>query len=1140
MKNPKLLLLNLFFTGFLSAQQLFINREWEISNGNPGNMENVALALDPAGNLVLISNHKTGNNANIFIKSVRSNGEINWQQTNLGLPLTEDYGVDVKIDASGNVYACGAKHNGVNYDYFMAKYDPSGTLIWQQIYNGTSNGNDVPTALEIDGKGNVYVTGSSFDNKSDYDFATLKLSGLNGTIQWVKRYDFSKLYEIPTDIAIDHNGDVLVCGASAQNTLNSDFAVVKYNGVTGNQVQSKRHNSPNNGYDLPSEMVIDVNNNLYVVGTANNNTSNKDIKLIAYSSSLQIQWTKYLDKSGNADEAYGLSLDDVGNILITGYFTKANGGTNQLTGKFDKNNGNQLWLVEQSALNDMASAKGHKIKTDSKGNSYTSGIQENNGKSELITRSFDAQGKLRWEKTFSDGVNGSFHSSQLLVRDGEVFVTGHSKEFDINKSITLKYVEHEKPIRPIPPVGPPTHNANELIVRFNKSVINEQIINRIHTEAGNLVQFVNNDMLAQLQQATGFDWTNLQTFKIHRRMTTADNVSVNRLGETIVMDDFWATLSIFVSADHNLDQVIQSLGGLYPSIVYAEKNVIGQLLSDPNDNFYTLRQAGLFDNQYGINVNAAWDKQVGQFHTKVGVFDTGINWRHEDFGDGTTSGTKVIGGWDFYNNAALFSQTNPDEDGHGTGTSGIIGALRNNGIGVAGIAGGDMQNGNVGCQLFSLKITQSSTEFIDYANIAAAIIEGAAYNPATGYGYGLHIQNHSWGGGSSFTLRDAVRTCNLNNCIFIAASGNDNSNVILYPASYPDNWVLKVGASDTTGSKTSLSVYGNDLDVIAPGTKDIYQTLDFSTNTSYGDIGDGTSIAAPHVSGVAALLYSEHHINNGYPNNLAHEDVEYFLQKFATDILPFSYDEATGHGRINASASLEKVSLPNYFVKHFGGQSNTSQSVTSNVSIQLLEGINDLAVGQYSADRYEITHTYTHVFPLTQTVLDCWPRFGSSIGYSDNPTILNDNAITTSFSINQNVVTVTAKTNAWFIAYDQSPKLVNKWIPVSPDKLITGYSLHIQDNAITGISVNNSIEKLEIYPNPSSNLVYITYNVLSLEHLKLELVDPSGRIIAIPSLKEQQLGENKLTLDISTLAQGIYFLNLSTDNQLIVKPLIKQ
>ncbi|NBV68996.1 MAG: T9SS C-terminal target domain-containing protein [Flavobacteriia bacterium] len=1143
-------------SGQISAQQTYVNKEWDVYSGNPGQYDYVSTALDPNGNLISISNNQPNGNSNIFLNCICPIGNVLWQENCTSLPLVEDYGVDVKVDNFGNSYTCGAKHNGNNYDYYIAKYSQTGVLIWDYQYNGIGNSDDAPSALVLDANYNVYVTGSSYGTNTYTDFATLKIDGANGALIWESRYNFNNKPEVATDIKIDGTGNVLVCGASAQNFFNSDFAVVKYNGSNGNQIAVKRHNSPGNGYDLPSEMVIDANNFIYVLGTSNSNLPNKDIKLIAYDPSLQIQWTEYIDKSGGSDEGYGITLDSNGDLIITGYCTKSSGGTDCVTAKYAPSTGNQIWINEKTALVDTQTSKGRKVKTDSNGNIYVTSEADINGTRDLVTFSYDSNGQLRWEKSFNNPSNGSDNASKILVNNESIFVTGKSNDGGIDNTVTIKYATKEKPLDPVTDINGNQYVDNELLIRFDTSAVIKDVIDKKDFTFGILSDFVKPNVLNELELKTGFSWKSLSTFKIFLRMTTADSISITRLGDTIRLDDFWATLSVYIPVEYNEQQIADSISTLFPLIQYAERDFFSEFHSAPNDALYSSEMIGLYNPLNGIEVESAWDKQVGQTYTKVGVFDTGINWRHEDYGDGTSSGTKVVGGWDYYNNVSPFSQVEPDLDGHGTATSGLIGALRNNNIGISGVAGGDVQAGNTGCQLFSMAIPISGqvSHSTLHSIAAPAIVEGASYNPSTGYGYGLHIQNHSWGTPTNTNvLKEAVKSCYQNNCIFVASSGNDGNATINYPATYKDEWVLKVGANDGTGDRASFSTYGNDLDVLAPGTNDLYMVLDNTNNSGYIDLVEdvdiygnpvfldinGTSFAAPLASGACALLYSEHNTNNGYPNNLAPEDMEAFINSFKTDVPPAGYDQETGHGRINTNYALEKLMLPQYFVKHSGGQNNTTAIPSYNNQVIVANNINGVAAGSYWADRYQVTNTFLDIFAPTQTVISHWPRNSSSVGVSAANPITGDTYFSYTPTISQNVASVTTTTFCWFITTSTNSQTVNKWIPAAPSQLRTAYSLYVKDNAVTGIDEAELESGFNIYPNPSNSQITIDYYLLTETDSEVAIYDATGKLIAQHTLENQNSGNQSVTINISHLADGLYLCNLKVGDQIVSKRIVK-
>ena len=236
--------------------------------------------------------------------------------------------------------------------------------------------------------------------------------------------------------------------------------------------------------------------------------------------------------------------------------------------------------------------------------------------------------------------------------------------------------------------------------------------------------------------------------------------------------------------------------------------------------------------EYGINIGKTWDFTIGSKNIRVGIIDSGVA-SHIDLNYNLTNG------WDYYTESSI---TSDDPSGHGTHVAGIIGATANNSEGIMGI------NWNI--SLVPLQILNVDTGLV---NIPAAI---KAINDAKSF-YGtenqIDILNYSVAGfGETPSVREAVREYQG---LFVCSAGNKNENVDLKIPTYgsfdlPN--LISVGAINEDGTRRSNSSYGqNSVSIYAPGTN-ILSTMPNNTYTSSG----GTSMAAPHVAGVAALLLS--------------------------------------------------------------------------------------------------------------------------------------------------------------------------------------------------------------------------------------------------------------------------------------------
>jgi subtilisin family serine protease len=383
-----------------------------------------------------------------------------------------------------------------------------------------------------------------------------------------------------------------------------------------------------------------------------------------------------------------------------------------------------------------------------------------------------------------------------------------------------------------------------------------------------------------------------------------------------------------------LGRVIEELRS-DPNVIEAEPNFVVETSIVPNDPYYS--SSGSWGQTYPdlwglkkINSEKAWDQVTGSTSVIVASIDTGVDRNHEDLKENMWVNSAEVPlngrdddgngyvddyyGWDFINN-----DNDPmDDHGHGTHTAGTITAAGNNSLGVVGVS------------------WKSKIMALKFLNMNGGGTTGAAVG-ALHYAadMGAKISSNSWGAlGQSSLIDDAIKYEHDRGMVIVVAAGNDGADALDYSPASAD-YALTIGATDPNDNRAPFSNWGEKIDVTAPGA-DILSLkapngwgCSALVGTSYCRMS-GTSMATPHVAGLAALLVSL------YPT-LTNEEIRQILRSSAVDLGSVGKDLHFGYGRIDAGYALSSASTSSVLAPVI--TSPSSREVVSGSAVEILGGI---------------------------------------------------------------------------------------------------------------------------------------------------------------------------------------------------------
>ena len=434
---------------------------WQQTVQNTGSWYNdympVDLKVDSSNNIYVLTIQggiaSGPQNADIVLIKYDQRGTLLWQTeydggySGSGV-ASYDIPTEMALDSKGNILVTGTvrsflyESNTPTYDdYILIKYSSSGDQLWAAQYRGTGTSTDEPMGLAIDSLDNIYVTGTSWNLNTQFDYATLKYSP-DGELLWSSAIDSSANIDVASAIQVNFDG-VFVTGYSYfaippfQTVFNVDYLTVKLDSESGAVLWSRRHD-PSQGFtDIATEMVLDKNGNIIVSGNAYGigGAYNLAYATVKYDSDGNEIWTARYDgpasSSGTDDDIpFDIAADSDDNVIVTG--SSWNTTFPEIaTIQYDGESGGQNWIVRTKGkgANNTSATIRNGLLVGPDDSVYVAGWAQvpgtTSGTTNFLIEKYSAQGGTLWSIDYNSA--GDYHdeATQIALDSrGRIVVAG--------------------------------------------------------------------------------------------------------------------------------------------------------------------------------------------------------------------------------------------------------------------------------------------------------------------------------------------------------------------------------------------------------------------------------------------------------------------------------------------------------------------------------------------------------------------------------------------------------------------------------------------------------------------------------------------------------------------------------------------
>jgi len=359
------------------------NQLWEARYNGPGDSADIPGAI-VIENEVWVTGTSYGDGTGFDYATVAydTGGTELWVARYNGPANGDDRAYAVAGDTFGNIYVTGKSWTtGTDFDYATIKYDPDGDSVWVRTYNGPGDSTDVASGILVSASGDVYVTGTSWSDSTNFDYATIKYDS-DGNEQWIRRYngpDDDDDYVVEADWLdwdIDPDSIVVVTGYSWGDGTDFDYATVAYD-TGGTELWVARYNGTGDSTDIPSGISVSPSGSIFITGKSWGDGTDFDYATIKYDPAGNEQWVaRYNGPADSTDGGYtqGPGIDEpisMDKYYVTGYSYDDETDFDCVTIKYDSS-GNEVWVAEYDSAK-ACPDHSWSLDIDASGNIYVAG-----------------------------------------------------------------------------------------------------------------------------------------------------------------------------------------------------------------------------------------------------------------------------------------------------------------------------------------------------------------------------------------------------------------------------------------------------------------------------------------------------------------------------------------------------------------------------------------------------------------------------------------------------------------------------------------------------------------------------------------------------------------------------------------------